>query len=530
MEIIKKRIRTNQFKGRAFTQVTLDDDFNVPDVRPDIDKIIQENGDIKITEVRVMEGKVSIHGKLDFAVLYISGYDARPIHHMDGSIDFEEVVNMDNVAEGDDVKVSWDMEDLRTSLINSRKLSVRSIISLSLSASCIVEIEAAQKVSDLAGICTRSRRIDTSQIHIQKKDTFRIKDEISVPANKPNILEILWNAAALDNLDIRLVDDKISLRGELEIFVMYSSEEEKNPLQFFNTSVGFSGNLECHGAKEEMIGHITAKIIHTEIEVRRDADMEARNVGIEVVLELEMAVYEDESVEILKDVYALDRKLTPVYRPVVFDNILMKNQSNVRLHQRIKIKNDQAKILQICQAGGHIKIDRTQINESGILVEGVVYVQILYVAADDKVPVNAIKGMVPFSSQIEIPDMDDSCTYEIAPVLEQVSSNMQDSEEIEIKMMLVLSAIVFKRVKADIIEEIREEPADEAMAEQMPGIIGYIVRPGDELWTLAKNFNTTTDEIMAANGLEQEQLAVRQKLVIMRRICSDHASSQNAND
>lgn len=250
MEILKKRIRTNQFKGRAFTQVTLDDDFNVPDVRPDIDKIIEENGDIKITEVRVMEGKVSIHGKLEFAVLYVSGYDARPIHHMDGSIDFEEVVNMDQVAEGDDVKVSWDMEDLRTSLINSRKLSVRSIISLTLSASCIVEIEAAQQVGEPSGVCTKSQCIDTSQIHIQKKDTFRIKDEISVPSNKPNIMEILWNDAMLDNLDIKLLDDKIALRGELGVFVMYSSEEEKNPLQFFNTTVGFSGNLECHGAKE----------------------------------------------------------------------------------------------------------------------------------------------------------------------------------------------------------------------------------------------------------------------------------------
>ena len=65
--------------------------------------------------------------------------------------------------------------------------------------------------------------------------------------------------------------------------------------------------------------------------------------------------------------------------------------------------------------GDIYKIDRTQINENGILVEGVVYVQILYVAADDKVPVNSMKGMVPFSSQIEIPDMDDTCTYEIAP-------------------------------------------------------------------------------------------------------------------
>lgn len=525
MEILKKRIRTNQFKGRAFTQVTLDDDFNVPDVRPDIDKIIEENGDIKITEIRVMEGKVSIHGKLEFAVLYVSGYDARPIHHMDGSIDFEEVVNMDQVAEGDDVKVSWDMEDLRTSLINSRKLSVRSIISLTLSASCIVEIEAAQQVGEPSGVCAKSQCIDTSQIHIQKKDTFRIKDEISVPSNKPNIMEILWNDAMLDNLDIKLLDDKIALRGELGVFVMYSSEEEKNPLQFFNTTVGFSGNLECHGAKEEMIGHITAKIIHIEIEVRQDSDMEARNVGLEVVLELEMSVYEDEKVEILKDVYALDKKLVPILRPAVFDNILMKNQSNAKLHQRIKIKNDQAKILQICQAGGHIKIDRTQINENGILVEGVVYVQILYVAADDKVPVNALKGMVPFSSQIEIPDMDNSCTYEIAPVLEQMSSNMQDSEEIEVKMLLVLSAIVFKRMKVSVIEDIKEEPMDESVWESMPGIIGYIVKPGDELWTLAKNFNTTVDEIMSANGLEQEQLAPGQKLILIVRNSLKHRAS-----
>ncbi len=520
MEILKKRIRTNQFKGRAFTQITLDDDFNVPDVRPDIDKIIEENGDIKISDIRVMEGKVSVHGKLEFAVLYVSSYDARPIHHMDGSIDFEEIVNMDNVAEGDDVRVSWDMEDLRTSLINSRKLSVRSIISLTLSASCISEVEAAQQVSEPADVCSNSRRIDTSQIHIHKKDTFRIKDEIAVPANKPNILEILWNDAMLDNLDIKLLDDKISLRGEVGIFVMYSSEEEKNPLQFFNTTVGFSGNMECHGAKEEMIGHITARIIHSEIEVRQDADMEPRNVSVEVVLELEMAVYEDEQVEILNDVYALNRQLVPACRPVVLDNILMKNQSNAKLHQRIKIKNDQSKILQICQTGGHIKIDRTQINDSGILVEGVIYVQILYVAADDKVPVNAIKGMVPFSCQIEIPGIDPSCTFEIAPVLEQVSSTMMNSEEIEVKMLLVLSAIVFKRMKVDVIEDIKEEALDMKRMESMPNIIGYIVKPGDELWTLAKNFNTTIEEIMSTNVLEQEVIQPRQKLVIMRRMSS----------
>ena len=36
----------------------------------------------------------------------------------------------------------------------------------------------------------------------------------------------------LDHLDIKLLDDQLSLRGELGIFVMYSSEEEKIRFSF----------------------------------------------------------------------------------------------------------------------------------------------------------------------------------------------------------------------------------------------------------------------------------------------------------
>ena len=181
MEILKKRLRTNQYKGRALTQITLDDDFNVPDVRPGSDKIIEETGDLKISEVHVMDGKVGIRGKLEFGVLYVSNYDQRPIHHMDGAIDFEETVNMDQVAEGDEVKVDWDMEDLRTILINSRKLSVRSIISLSLTASCIYEIEAAKNIFHrrmyvpVPAVWIRARYIFIKKIHFgsRMKSWFR---------------------------------------------------------------------------------------------------------------------------------------------------------------------------------------------------------------------------------------------------------------------------------------------------------------------------------------------------------------------
>ena len=37
--------------------------------------------------------------------------------------------------------------------------------------------------------------------------------------------------------------------------------------------------------------------------------------------------------------------------------------------------------------------------------------------------------------------------------------------------------------------------------QQMPGIVGYIVQPGDSLWKIAKKFHTTVETIMTTNGL-----------------------------
>jgi len=516
MEILKKHIRTNQIKGKAAIQVTLDDDFNVPDVKPDIDKIIEETGDIKIEEIKAVNDKVLVRGKLEFAVLYISSYSERPLHNMTGMIHFEESINMDKITDDDEIKVNWDMEDLRTSLINSRKLSVRSILSLTLTAGRINDEELAVEMMEDENICALNREFDVSQIQIHKKDIFRIKEEIAIPANKPNVLDILWDNAVIDSLDIKLTDDKIDLRGDIGIFVLYAGAEEKNPLPFFNTSVAFNGSVDCGGAKEEMIGNINTKIIQRDLEVKQDTDGEPRSIVIDIVLELDIAIYDEAHLEILSDVYAVNRKLVPKRHKTTFDNILMKNESNCKLQQKIKIKNDQSKILQICQTNGNIKIDRTETTDEGILVEGVVYVQILYIAADDKVPINALKGMIPFSHTIEVSDMTPECVYEINPFLEQINSVMLDSEEIEVKAMLTLNTIVFLKTEMDIIVDIEEQPFDLKELEALPNIVGYIVKPNDALWDLAKKFYTTSEHIMEINDLSTDELSPNQRLVITK--------------
>ena len=83
MELSRSLIHMNNLKGRIVTQVTLDDDFNVPDVNADIDKYITRDALVHIENVKGSEGRVNVRGHMDFKILYGSSTDKRKIHSME---------------------------------------------------------------------------------------------------------------------------------------------------------------------------------------------------------------------------------------------------------------------------------------------------------------------------------------------------------------------------------------------------------------------------------------------------------------
>ena len=50
----------------------------------------------------------------------------------------------------------------------------------------------------------------------------------------------------------------------------------------------------------------------------------------------------------------------------------------------------------------------------------------------------------------------------------------------------------------------------------LPNMIGYVVQNGDDLFGLGKKFCTTREAIMAVNGLEKEEIAEGDRLLIMK--------------
>lgn len=530
MELITKRIHTNQTKCHSDIQLTLEDDINVPDSKPDMEHIIKVQGEIQILETTSETDRVTVRGSLLFSVLYLSSADFRPIHTMNGQIPFEELVNMENAVSEQEIHCHYDLEDCQASMINSRKISIRSILSLHLCqdenedleiGTRIVSDEAAradmEDISTPEGLYQKYQTMTLTNMAMQRKDLFRIKEDSILPKGKPNCESLLYYELCPKGLATRLSEDGIRISGDLSVFVLYTPEEDERNLEYYETELPFDGIVSCPGCNEDMVADIAILPGKKMLEFRPDEDGENRLIDIEMTLHLEMKFYQEESFEYLEDAYSTSCELQLQHQEARTRRLRLKNQSALRISDRIKTEPEKESILQLCNATGSIQIDDQKITEDGIHLEGVLQVEILYITEDDTKPLNILHGTIPFEHLIEVKGIQPSDSYELQTDITDLGVIMLDQEEIEVKALLSLSVLVFTNLDGEIVSAIQEIPLDMKHFQEMPGLVGYIVKDGDSLWKIAKTYHTTVDSIRELNHLEQSEIHKGDKLLLLKQ-------------
>ena len=521
LELVKKNIHMNRWKGNATSQITLDDDFIVPDTMDDVDQIILSSAEVTIESVKVQAERVVVRGKLDFTILYRG--EEGGLQVLSGTINFEEPINVPGLGEKDYVQLMWDLEDLNAGIINSRKLNVKAIVTLQVKVETANDVDAAVEVDtgasakDAPQVEILRRNVDVASIALRHKDTFRIKDTISLSGNKPNIDHVLWTDMKLRGVTTRPLDGKMALDGEMLVFVIYQGEGEGAPIQWVEESIPFSGELDVPGVTQDMVLSVTVRLIHKDIEAKPDADGEMREMDVDAVLELDIKLYKEENIELLCDLYSTNRELALQTGEACFDKILTKNMSKCKLVEKVNFEHAD-KILQICHSEGTVKIDEMSVKDDGLLVEGVLEVRILYLTSDDTQPIQSSVENVPFRFLIEAPGINGDTVNQLNPGLEQLSAVMMGGGVIEIKATISLDLLALQPVCEQIITGVSEAPMDLKSLQRLPGIVGYIVQPGDSLWKIAKKFHTTIDTIMAANGLTDIAVKPGDRLILVKEL------------
>ena len=514
MELLKRNIHMDRVRNQNEIQFTLEEDRNIPDAKPDASMVISDMGDVVLEEIRPATDMVNVRGKLQYQILYASPEENIP-QVITGEIPFEEQIHGEGVKAGDTVTVHAQLQDLTTSLINSRKISIQSVIGLVMQVGELYDEDTTVGVQCEEPIEYSHTGLEVLQTTIQKKDIFRIREELQLPHDLPNVVAILWKKIRIGKLEWKPLDGKIGIQGEIHVFVLYETTEEENPVQSYQTVVPFAGAMECQGCKEEGILDMLCESSHRELEIHGDNDGEERCFGLEVVLDLTIQLYEKEPLELLSDVYGVTRQVKTRERDASFRKLSAQTQGRQKLSTHVKCSTGGG-VRKILNVDGTALCEHQEIKDQGVLVSGSVEVEIFYQSVEPEMPYHSARESIPFTYTCEAAGLKPGSAYRLRCHLEELEAAMLDSEEAEARAVLFFELLAFDELKEQVIEDITTEELDQDTMNALPGIAIYVVQDGDTLWKIGKRYFVPVASIKEMNNLSGNEIRPGDKLLIMK--------------
>lgn len=512
MDLFKKKIHMNHQKDRKSMQIIFDEDILIPDELPDAAEVMMSSGLIVPELVKPNAEKLNLRGKLSYRVLLLSTGGA--LFALEGEQDFQEVMNYPGLTERDMIGgCKWTIEDLRVTMVNDRKLRLNAIVVCEAAASQLDSEEAATAIRDVNEfIFTKNRHCSMLQLILQNHDSVRIRDDISLAGNKPNIGDILWKDAALYQVDYQVLEGKLQIAGELEVFILYLAEDGNGALQCFEKRVPFSREVEYSDCAVGQVPMILVSLAAYELEAKPDYDGENRTIGLDAVLDLDIKCYAEEEEDLLADAYEIGYVYELTRRKAQFDELLMKNMATCKVSQSVELDE---RVLQVCHCHAKVNIDSANVVEDAIAVEGSLEVQIIYMGADEQSPIHVWNDVLSIQCSIETNGADiEEGSFELTPYLSQLNVVVTGASEAEIKAVVTFDTLATRRIECEVVEAVNREVLTEEAWEKIPGICGYIVQEQDDIWELAKSFQTSPDHIRAFNGISGQPAAGERLLVI----------------
>lgn len=496
MEIKMQSIHMNRVKCRNALRLTVDDDVNVPDNKPDVGTIVWEGASVRLNEKKLSGTRLLVKGSLLYRVLYLSEEEENPVQSMRGELVFDESIELPEACSGDNITVRAEVEEFEAGLIHSRKIAIRALLGVMVQAEELHDVRAATEFAEEATVHTKKRTIPVTSIVADKKDTARLREEMFLPSGKDGIGELLYWELLLRNPEAKAKEDRLEAKGELSLFALWKSAREEGITESYEANLPFHTEFEISGCREGLIEDVVFRLNNEAVSVKADEDGEDRVLEAEAVLEAELKLYEEKEMEVLSDLYATDAILTPVIQEEEYENILFKNDSRLRVTERLPLPEELPGILQICRGAVEIKPDVCVREGENLRLSGTLEADLLYISEEDDRPLLSYHRSLPFSHQIEVRGLTPESMYDVRCYVAEASFGMVRNKEAELKTELAFSVLaVENRKEAVIVDTVREEFAPDYL-EDLPGMVGYTVKAEEKLWDIAKRYRVAPEEIV----------------------------------
>ena len=499
--------------GEQNGQILLEGDMIVPDSKPDLQEILWCDGNIKIKEKRISDERISFSGEGEFCVLYRAKNGEKPLYAMKAALPVEDFLHMEGLGKDMEVSLTATLEHLDCQIINDRKISVKAVILMQAKA---LQKRSAEVLTNMQGegVETLTGVLKMEQDTAEGKDRFTVKENLTISQAQPEIGEILTEELRLTEQDIRPMDGKAMVRGNLCVDLLYMDGDGN--MGSLQEKIPFSGYLENEHIEPKT--SLTGGLMVEEYKLMPvvDEDGETRQIDLDVTIGTVLHGVETEEQEILQDAYAPGGTVSLQKESITYPVTVAKGQNQFVMKERIRLEEGETPMLRVEKVWGNVQLSEGDAIADGVEAEGVLTADILYHCADDEKPVAVLHRGIPFTQVMEGKGIQPGDDTEVSLRLEEVDFQMLSETEGELRAVLTMDMTAQRRETAEIVTDV--SLGEDVPKGLLPGAVIYMVQRGDSLWKIAKRYCTTVAEIAAVNDIENPDLIYPgQKLLIIRR-------------
>lgn len=511
IELRKETVAINETVMRDNTQLLVQNDIIVPDVKSDMAKILQIDAEAMVDEVVVSDKRADIAGKLNLNILYVPEGDTKPVCSINSSIPFSTQIENGRISVGSKCIVQADACHVEFSMLNSRKLSVKVVVELD--TRCVREnsVELVCGVGGENEVEVDQKEFEIYSLVCAENSKFSVKETLDFPAGKPSAVSVLKSDAKIAQKEVRVVTGKVVVKGMIDLCTLYVSTE--NQLEFMEHEIPFTEVIDADGANENCICDADLSLCQTDFALRSDTDGDMRLLDVDLIIGVDLNLSQNTNMSAICDCFCPDKKLICESRPFAIDMLAGQGRAQEALRGSLSLSPDAPELLSVYNLIAKPYISEVAMQEGRANVRGIVDCYILYLAASPVMPIHTGKIQIEFDIPVDIPQLTDNMDCDTSIDIANMSYNITMTGEIEVRVTVSLEA---KAIKKGELQLITNAYVDEnAPLDLRHGVVIYFVQPGDTLWKIAKKYQVPMALIQEVNHLEDpNRLVVGQRLLI----------------
>lgn len=505
IEATKDSLCINQIVDQKKDTFTVEEDFIVPDVKPDILNTISANGVVCIYKKEIMDGKVKIDGGINVYVMYLADNENGNIRSLNTTINFSQTIEVEKAKNAMELDVDLYLMNLDCKVLNGRKVNIKAMLEAQIKISSNENFEYIKEINNLKDIQLKNQNIcinslvGTGNTKVYAKDTL-------ILADIDNLAEIMKASLRITNKETKISYNKVLVKADLQIKLLYLTED--NRINTVEGNIPIMGFVDMPNISEDNTCSIKYEIKNL---VLKPNSVEEHSIYVEAEIQVYCEALENRELNIIQDLYSPTKNLTFTQKRIRTINRkeTMQNVCNIREKQLIEEIGDN----KIYDVEVNPVITNQNVLTDRIIYEGELGVNLVFSSNTEGIETKSIS--IPFTFNMDFPGINSEANIDTLIEITNQNFIIMPDKSLDIKVDLVFTSVMSQNANIDIIDNIEEDSKE--LNRQQCSMVIYFVKPNDTLWKIAKRFGSTVDDIARVNDIaDADNIQIGQQLFIPR--------------